>query len=145
MNAEMKGLKVSTSTNDLNAFSKNSTAFQRGRSMASDRYQKRRNNSPELRNRKHFICYNCRKPGHMARNCTEPKRINRFVGEYNPQEDLDKDDLRFRVGSNSIKHIDMVNEEVADPLFLGIKAEDDSGCSQYASKRSWRNERTESH
>ncbi|KAJ6647297.1 Twist-related protein 1, partial [Pseudolycoriella hygida] len=91
--------------------------------MVSDRYQKRRNNSPELRNRKHFICYNCRKPGHMARNCTEPKRINRFVGEYNPQEDLDEDDLRFRVGSNSIKHIDMVNEEVADPLFLGIKNE----------------------
>lgn len=142
--ADMKGLKEKTEANTVNVIQKTynskpgvkrysnpmvgsyesihqKNVNQRGRYFNTDRYQKRRISSPEPNPRKYFICYNCRKPGHIARNCKEPKRINQFVGEYDPDEELDEEDLRFRVGGNSIKHVGMVDENAVDPLYMEIE------------------------
>ncbi len=145
----MKGFKESTTTsmvnvvkkNDNNLYNRNknqqylkSTAgsnesfyqkdgmkSKREQYTNSDRSYKRRMNSPDPRTGRYFICYKCRQPGHIARNCSASKQINQFVGEYDPHQELDEDDLRYQVGGNSIKHLKLVDDDVVDPLYMEVE------------------------
>jgi hypothetical protein len=70
--------------------------------VQNDGYDRR----PDRREREPMICYNCKKEGHMSRNCPEPRKCNvcgepgHFAKDCTQKREVRKDMKCFNCGEN---------------------------------------------